>query len=321
MKNEDTKVIDLSAEQQKGILEAKSVLNSKQDVLLKIGQSQALNFIAKLLTVSELKLLQEIKKSKSYAGLTYRDDSGQLLTVSTWDECCQHILKTSRQHIDEKLINLNKFGEEFFESAQSMELGYRDLRKLRQLPQDDQTLVIESEAIDAGDKEAVKDLIDDLTAKHAKEKETLQKRVEESEAVAKARQKLVQTANQQVADKTEELEKLRQTEQYNPNKWLKQVQEINLASTRIMNSAVEAMTQLAELNDTIALAQLSDEHAEQAIELMASVQLHNVEELFMVANNLSYETRERFAAYQNRSRPVHTEEEIIAIEQKMLERM
>ncbi|MFM9746046.1 hypothetical protein ACKI2C_51690, partial [Streptomyces brasiliscabiei] len=76
------------------------------------------------------------------------------LTVSTWDDCCKYILGSSRQHVDEKLNNLHRFGEEFFEQAQQMKLGYRDLRALRQLSNDEQALVIESEAVEVGDKEA-----------------------------------------------------------------------------------------------------------------------------------------------------------------------
>lgn len=321
MENDHTKVIDLSAEQQKAVVDTKSVLAAKEDVLRELGQIEAFEFINKLATVATLKLLAKTKESKSYVGLTYKDENNELATIATWEQFCSQKLNVSRRTIDDRLVNLSSFGEDFFEASKNLGLGVKDLRKLRQLPEEDQTLIIESEAIDAGDKEAVKDLIDDLTTKHAKEKKILEQRVSESEAVANARQKLVQTANQQVEAKTEEVEKLRQVERHNPNKWLKQVQEINLASTRLMSQAIEAMAQLAELSDAIVTEQLSDEHAEHATELMACVQLHNVNELFMVANNLSYETRDRFGAYLNSARPVHTDEEIIAIEQQMLERM
>ncbi|WP_065204280.1 hypothetical protein [Shewanella woodyi] len=318
MNKSDTKVTDLSAEQEKSVIETKEVLASKQDVLIKIGQIQAFNFTAKLLTVSELKLLKEVKESKTYKGLTYINDKGEVLTVSTWVECCEHILKSSRQHIDDKLINLQQFGNEFFEASQNMGLGYRDLRKLRQLPEQEQALVIDSDAIDMGDKDAVKELIEELTEKHAKEQHDLNQELSECKAIAKARQNLIIKTNNQLAEQTEEFEKQQLAQRQNPLSWLTQVKEINLLSTRLLTAACESASQLLELNETIITSHMNEAHSEQAMELMASVQLHNVNELFMVANNLSYETRDRFSAYIENARPMHSEEEIIELEQQLL---
>ena len=321
MNTDHTKVIALSAQQQTAIVDTKNVLASKQDALMQLGQIQAFNFIGKLVTVTELKLLQNIKETHSYKGLTYKNENDQLVTVTTWEECCLHILKTDRRNIDNRLVNLEHFGNDFFESAQNMGLGYRELRKLRQLPQDAQTLIIESEAIDAGDKEAVRELIEDLSTKHAQEKQQLELKASDSKSLANARQSLIETANKNLAEKTEELEKLRESKQHSPTQWLKQVREITLTSTKLMAAACEAAAQLQELNETILIDIDDAKYSEQAIELMASVQLHNVDELFMTANNLSYETRERFSAYIENARPMHTEQEIIAIEQQLLERI
>ena len=185
-----TKSIEVTQTQEQAIFEGKEVLASKQEVLLKLGQAQAFSYTAKLLTVSELKILQDIKESKQYKGLTYTDENGQLLTVSNWGECCKSILGASQQHIDEKLSNLNQFGEEFFEASQRMKLGYRDLRALRQMPEEDQALIVESEAVEAGDKEAVKELIDELKAKHKKELSSSKKELKESQDQLTAARKM-----------------------------------------------------------------------------------------------------------------------------------
>lgn len=320
MKNQHTKVTDLSAEQQIAVVDAKNVLASKQDALMQLGQIQAFNFIGKLVTVTELKLLQNIKETHSYKGLTYKNEKEELVTVTTWEECCQHILKTDRRNIDNRLVNLEHFGNEFFEASQNMGLGYRDLRKLRQLPEADQTLIIESEAIDAGDKEAVKELIEDLSARHAKEKEALTAQLSDSKAIAKARQKLVENANNQVAEKTEELEKLRESNQYSSTDWLKQVQEINLLSTVLAGKAIELVNQLDDLSERIMTEELEPEHSQQALEHLAVVHVHCVDQLFLAVNALSIDTRERFDGYINKARPMYSEEEILAIEQQIVER-
>ncbi|MEC4724545.1 hypothetical protein HWQ46_03155 [Shewanella sp. D64] len=316
MKKTDTKVRDLSPEQEKAVVDAKEVLASKQDTLLQLGQVQAFNFISKLVTVTELKVLQNIKESKSYKGLTYKNENGELVTVTSWDECCQYILLTDRRNVDNRLITLEQFGEEFFEASKSMGLGYRDLRKLRQLPESDQNLVIDSEAIDMGDKEAVKELIEDLTDKHATEKVHLKEQLGESQKLAMVRNNLLQDANNRLNITTEELEqfKVQKNNAPEPNQWAKQVHEINQLSTRLAAKAIELAEQLDDVSETIMATEVNEQHSERAMEHMAAVQVHCVDQLFLAVNALSIETRQRFDFYVNQGRPMYSEAEILALE-------
>jgi hypothetical protein len=212
MSEDNTKVTDLSTEQQKAIIDTKEVLASKQDVLMAIGQIQAFNFVQKLVTVTELKLVKQIKESKSYKGLTYDNENKELVTVTTWDECCKFILGTSREQIDTRLLNLQAFGEEFFEASQNMGLGYRDLRKLRQLPTETQDLIINSEKVDLNDKEAVKELIEDAAFKYATEKHELEQQVKEANQTVDA-VRANSAEKQQQLDQAKELEAKRQFSQ------------------------------------------------------------------------------------------------------------
>lgn len=138
----------------------------------KLGMLKATNFIKKLLTVSEIKFLAEIKETKQYKGLKVISDAGQLLTVSTWAEFCESLGK-SYQHVDEEIRNLSFFGEDFLETSQRMSLGYRDLRKLRKLDDSDREVIINGEAVKTEDRESLIDLIEEMSAKHRKEKDTL----------------------------------------------------------------------------------------------------------------------------------------------------
>lgn len=135
----------------------------------KVGVLKATSFFKKLLTVSEIKFLSEIKESKQYKGLKVLNDDGKLLTVSSWAEFCDSLNK-SHQHIDEDIRNLGVFGEDFLETSQRMSLGYRDLRKLRKLDTDDREVIINGEAVKTEDRESLIDLIEEMSAKHAKEK-------------------------------------------------------------------------------------------------------------------------------------------------------
>lgn len=250
---------DIPHQAEKALIEGKQVLASKQDVLLKLGQAQAFNFAAKLLTVSELKLLQEVKESKQYKGLTYTDEGGKLLTVSNWGECCKCILGSSQQHVDEKLNNLQQFGEEFFEAAQQMKLGYRDLRALRQLPEEEQALVIESEAVETGDKDAVKELIDELKAKHKKEKSNVEQALDATERMLKASR----TSAAEKDNKIIELQAQLESSKFSTEKWKGETKQFFAALHKAQNQVLEGFTQLLVLNEQLETLPL-DERAHEA---------------------------------------------------------
>ncbi|NSY36511.1 hypothetical protein DS891_24290, partial [Pseudoalteromonas sp. JC28] len=82
-----TDLIDLKVHQQNQLAE-------QQSVLVQLGQIQAFNFIGKMVTVSELKLVQQIKDSKEYKGLSFSKD-GKTETVSTWEQFCDAYLDCS----------------------------------------------------------------------------------------------------------------------------------------------------------------------------------------------------------------------------------
>lgn len=120
-----------------------------------IGRVQANTLMAKFANVSNLVHLKNIKESK-----IYRD----LPMVGTWDKYCDYI-GLSRQKVDEDLANLAAFGEDFLTTCQQFQLGYRDLRKLRQLTHDG-TVQVDDNVITIGDRaiEVDPENTDDLRA-------------------------------------------------------------------------------------------------------------------------------------------------------------
>ena len=137
----------------------------------RIGALKATEFVRKLVTVTTIKMLAEIKESKQYKGLKIILNE-ELVTSPTWDQFCQHI-GLSREKVDEDIRNLSVFGEDFLETSQRMSLGYRDLRKLRKLDDSDREVIINGEAVKTEDRESLIDLIEEMSAKHRKEKGTL----------------------------------------------------------------------------------------------------------------------------------------------------
>ena len=167
---------------------------------------KAFDFTQKLLTVSTLKLLANIKETKQYKDLDIYDASGNCQHVSTWDEFC-NLLGFSRQKIDTDLLNLSDFGETFLETSQRLGLGYRDLRKLRKLPEDARAEIVDAEFSETADKEELLEKIEELTAKHAQEKQILEGQLKQSHANYEAQSKVLKNKNDRINQLDIELEK------------------------------------------------------------------------------------------------------------------
>jgi hypothetical protein len=136
-----------------------------------IGRVQANALMAKFANVSNLVYLKNIKESKIYRNLPM---------VGTWENYCEY-LGLSRQKVDEDLANLAAFGEDFLTTCQQLQVGYRDLRKLRQLTHSgaiqvtDDALEISGECIplDADHKEDIQAAIEKIIEEQAGLKEEL----------------------------------------------------------------------------------------------------------------------------------------------------
>ncbi len=84
------------------------------------GIIKGLSFVSKVVTVTTLVRLDLVKKSKGYKG------------IGTWADYCNY-LGLDRHTIDLQLLSLHKFGAEFLDTVSTFGVGYREMRKLRQL--------------------------------------------------------------------------------------------------------------------------------------------------------------------------------------------
>lgn len=189
--------LTLSQEQNAVALATKAMTQDKAQAYELVGMIKAFDFTRKLVTVTTLKSLQEIKESKRYKDLELTDKDGKMVTVTTFRDFCT-TLGFSGEKIDQDLLNLNTFGEEFFETSQRLGLGYREMRKLRQLPEEARAEIIDADYSDATDKEELIEKIEDLTAKHAKEKETLQAQLKRKSEDYEAQAKVLANKNERI---------------------------------------------------------------------------------------------------------------------------
>ena len=186
----------LSEQQDAVALATKAMTQDIAEAHEAMGMVRAFGFVNKLLTVGTLKVMREVKEAKKYKGLvTYID--GELTTVGSWEEFCKACGLT-RQKVDEDLQNLSKFGEEFLETSQRLGLGYREMRKLRQLPEEARAEIVDADYSDTTDKEELIEKIEDLTAQHAKEKEALQAQLKRKSDDYEAQAKVLATKNERI---------------------------------------------------------------------------------------------------------------------------
>ena len=101
-----------------------------------IGQIKATAMMSKFGDVTSLMWLKEVKDSKIYKDVP---------NVGTWEKFCESVGK-DRSTVDQDLLNLATFGEEFLGMVTSLRVGYKDLRKLRQLTHDG-SITVDAEAI------------------------------------------------------------------------------------------------------------------------------------------------------------------------------
>ncbi|MCX7208082.1 MAG: hypothetical protein NT086_19285 [Proteobacteria bacterium] len=173
----------------------------------RIGRRSMALMISKLLTVRDLLDLQQIKESKQYKGFIHIDENKNSCPVRTWADYCRLVEGRSEQAIDEDIYNLKQIGPELFDSMRQIGIGPRTMRELRQLPEDEQAVI--AEAAKSDDKEALLELIDDLSAKHAKEKEQAKAALAASEKARAESQSNYQSLSQLQANTNAERDKLK----------------------------------------------------------------------------------------------------------------
>jgi hypothetical protein len=236
------------------------------------GMVQGMTLVGKLVTVTTFKMLAQIKESKQYKGSKLLAD-GKVVTVTTWEEYCR-ACGISREIVDENIRNLSALGEGFLEYSQKIGLGYRELRKLRKLPEDTRTAIIQEVEVNTGDKEAVLELIDSLAAKHAQEKADLEKKVTDLEGtVAAARRRGEETAKER-DDLKEQLYK----KEFEPTDWPGRVESINIEITAAVGTALRKFDELEQFRAHI--VKLQEEGApDSAIRALAVNLLDRIDQL------------------------------------------
>lgn len=199
---------ELTMEQQQSAVSiaAKQITQDKAKAYEVVGMLKMGSFTRKLVTVTEIKLLKEIKESKQFKGLEMISASGESVTVTTFSEFCE-CLGMSYEKVNLDIQNLSTLGEDFLVTSKRLGLGYRELSKLRKLPEDARAEIVDAEFSETADKEELLEKIEELTAKHAQEKQILEGQLKQSHANYEAQSKVLKNKNDRINQLDIELEK------------------------------------------------------------------------------------------------------------------
>lgn len=195
-----------------------------------VGQLRAFDFMHQFTGIARLKFLAELKATKAYRGQKAVNPKGELVEMASFDDMCG-VLGVSRSKVLEDLQNLAAFGEAFLEASQRLGLGYRQLRQLRALPEDERRLIIDGEAVRENDPEALKDLLEDLATRNAR----IRKEKEELTADLAARDKVLATKNKALDEAQTELAKLKSL---SPDKQLELEMEREMCARKELDTAL-----------------------------------------------------------------------------------
>jgi hypothetical protein len=177
------------------------------DVIRTTGAVQALRAVSVFTNASGLLKLAEIKKTKAYKSLKGVKTPNGTEIDGTWEGYCRHGLGVSPDKIDADLASVALFGHEVHETMQGAGIGYRELRQLRKLPDDERTALIE--AAKDGDKDSLLDLAEALIEKHAKEKERAAKEKDALEGELAARDERIAKQRERIEKVEDESDRLR----------------------------------------------------------------------------------------------------------------
>ena len=208
-----------------------------------LGRLQATQAIAAMLDGLSLAQIAQIKEGKRYKQLAGQKMviGGVEIRLDTWEGFCA-ALGSSRRGIEEKLDNLRLLGEEALDKATALGMTTQELRKLRRLDASDQQIVIGEIEVAAGDKEAIIDLITDMAAKHSKEREELQAKLEDQRGEAAASERIIEERNKRI----DKLEKQLHKQQHRTMEEKRQQRMTDAGAAQIL-----CLAPLAGLDDAI----------------------------------------------------------------------
>lgn len=160
-----------------------------------LGRLEAMDFIATVANSAILAIYENVKKSKAWRLLrNHNNCDGR--NFESLAEFCEVKLGKSYRRLQELASARNAIGQEAFEQAERLGLHQRDYNAIKALPAPDQELVRRA-VEEAQSRDEVLDLLQELAARHATEKATFAKQVDEAKKEHAATTKRLEVVTKQ----------------------------------------------------------------------------------------------------------------------------
>jgi chromosome segregation ATPase len=190
-----------------------------------------------------------LKEGKKYKDLQIKAPSGEVRQIADLQEACELLFDKSYRTCAELAQNLELLGADLYDKAEQLKLTTKDYRAIRALPTDDQAL-IESSLNGATDREAIAELIEELTERHAKKLAEAQKKVADAVEDSEAKDRVIAAKNERENDL------LRQIARYEGDKVpaderLAAIVEATEESGKAVEDAVNDLWKAFEAADTV----------------------------------------------------------------------
>lgn len=250
------------------------------ELLLATGRVQAMDFVRKIVTVSQIRIAQELLDSNKFIGLPVPDALISRLgrdTVSSRDEYCQAYFNCSLRSMQRNIQYLETVGEDNYEIAHEMKLGHRDIASLAKLQSDERRQVLESDAFKNGNLSEIRATVktflvaqEEIELGHQQEREKLVDEIEEAKEAAARAEKTIKIKDQMLEDKQNALnrqeEELHRLRSLDPNDQEAAAADWNrLAGERLNEDALRLEAGVQGLRVTI---QKITEHRDTSPEIL-----------------------------------------------------
>lgn len=223
------------------------------------GRLKFIRGMGKFLRACEIKPIKEIKERKLYRHILVTDEFGITREANSFADYCKYGLGCSVTTMYESIQDYDLFGEAL-DGLRQMGVDRNQLRLLRKSPEG---LILEvKEAAEKEDKTALLELIDDIAARHAKEKEQLKQekqaltdKVQNLEADRQVDQRLLGDKERKINDLERELRRDLTPDQASQKRAERDellkadLLDKSLSSISILNELALVVETIMELND------------------------------------------------------------------------
>ncbi|MDO8931885.1 MAG: hypothetical protein Q7U97_05785, partial [Rhodocyclaceae bacterium] len=148
---------------------ARKMVLDYEGVLRDLGRIEGIEFTRRIADVAIAQIFENVRNSGGYKGLPYVNEAGEHATIADFEQFCEVKLGKSYRRCLDLSQNLRTLGPELYEQSEKLGLRNVDYKALRALPADEQALVKRA-VEEAKSREDVLGILQELAAKHQRER-------------------------------------------------------------------------------------------------------------------------------------------------------